>query len=1088
LEQDYLSLAKHVSFQGGETGAAIPSTRSSSANAIGSQVVREVVLPELEKEVNQGKNFANLRQIFNSMILAAWYKKSLKETLLNQVYSNKSKINGIDVQDKTIKEKIYQEYLRAYKKGVFNYIKQDMQADGQTIPRKYFSGGIVGNTLEAVEEQVGPGDADAVKSMGEINGDVLNKKLVSERVTVAPPPIVQPSAPISYGDDGDDSADSAMAAEPGVKLGLALLSTYVKDKESKYTTSSNLMRLDQLGKTGLNLDDQGKFREAILSAIEWAKPAELKGVVLIDRKKGIDSYEDIKLDKIRDEMAGFYFQEGILYVLKSCLMEGIKTVKKIKSTDILSAQIVMAFMKDPIDLEDEEQLLRDGQDALFREKMSKLLEKQESDNFETIRQELIDGLKQRRHKEDMVKAYEHAFDYLESRGGEIIRHDAKQNRRQLQVEKNRIMERLPGMYLKGVGGDSEERAELQRVLGSFGLGRIQLQDQNAARIDKVTFYALTGEVDTLLSYCGFQRALNIMAERINPKNTMNTDEKNLEQSPGNGKRSSMLVWGSALNPLTIAHLLIAMEEMRHTDSGYLLLTEGDFRKLALLHSAPARREMVTQLRAELFRGNSITDLRVMLEPEAKTKDEEKYHPNAEEKVLGIARLNPNSDIHYGFGADHYKAIIARGTLTEDNVRDFVYYMSMSDYIPFLEYIKGWLPGGRASYNGDIDSVIALIKEIYENNGLEGKNFDERREVLKNILLDRIKNKKEIIHVPILDSIPKLVLINKELEAEGISARVEAVLALRGGVPISYDPLRDKIIEKYGLKVTINDGITSDISSTDIRQAIVQFVLTGEVDPYKLGAVPIPEWQFLFGDEFKDYQNFLLRYEGPVLPAIPKLLEERRNAIKEQQKAPESIELQKAWNAAGLGTEYEVGLPDPPTPDRHTTFVITKKVKGAKGANKSEIRVNYSVNCSLDRLTGNDVTTFNTFSITFLSDNFSREQRENIKHLIYTQISGMNHITAGTFDVTVIANAAMAAPVRKVADHVEGGIDLNSRNLQMDINGETIDLNFDRAMVVQFQRGDFSGVMPIIIQISPIQNPLSMSVINPGKEEESLTKV
>jgi hypothetical protein len=134
LEEDYLAMYKH-----GQSGVVKPT------NSIGSQVVREIILPELEKEVNRGKNFANLRQIFNSMILAAWYKKSLKESLLNQVYSNKAKIKGIDVQDKTIKEQIYQEYLKAYKKGVFNYIKEDMQADGQSIPRKYFSGGEVFN-------------------------------------------------------------------------------------------------------------------------------------------------------------------------------------------------------------------------------------------------------------------------------------------------------------------------------------------------------------------------------------------------------------------------------------------------------------------------------------------------------------------------------------------------------------------------------------------------------------------------------------------------------------------------------------------------------------------------------------------------------------------------------------------------------------------------------------------------------------------------------------------------------------------------------------------------------------------------------
>ena len=107
-------------------------------------MVREVLIPEIEKEVNSGENFANLRQIYNSMILAIWYKQNLKLTLLNEVYSDQGKTNGIDLQDKTFKEKIYERYLAAFKKGVYNYIKEDIDSTThQAIPRKYFSGGVV---------------------------------------------------------------------------------------------------------------------------------------------------------------------------------------------------------------------------------------------------------------------------------------------------------------------------------------------------------------------------------------------------------------------------------------------------------------------------------------------------------------------------------------------------------------------------------------------------------------------------------------------------------------------------------------------------------------------------------------------------------------------------------------------------------------------------------------------------------------------------------------------------------------------------------------------------------------------------------
>ncbi|HLD88384.1 MAG TPA: hypothetical protein VI955_03610, partial [Candidatus Omnitrophota bacterium] len=76
------------------------------------------------------------------MILATWYKKALKESLLGQVYADKAKVKGVD-QDPKANEQIYQQYLKAFKKGVYNYIKEDTDKyTNQTIPRKYFSGGF----------------------------------------------------------------------------------------------------------------------------------------------------------------------------------------------------------------------------------------------------------------------------------------------------------------------------------------------------------------------------------------------------------------------------------------------------------------------------------------------------------------------------------------------------------------------------------------------------------------------------------------------------------------------------------------------------------------------------------------------------------------------------------------------------------------------------------------------------------------------------------------------------------------------------------------------------------------------------------
>ena len=108
----------------------------------------------MTREVNENKNFSQLRQVYNSLILAAWYKKKIRGSLLAQVYEDKNKISGVQYNSTIIParagihfkndvEGLYQEYLKAFKKGVFNFIKEDQSAQTvQSIPRKYFSGGF----------------------------------------------------------------------------------------------------------------------------------------------------------------------------------------------------------------------------------------------------------------------------------------------------------------------------------------------------------------------------------------------------------------------------------------------------------------------------------------------------------------------------------------------------------------------------------------------------------------------------------------------------------------------------------------------------------------------------------------------------------------------------------------------------------------------------------------------------------------------------------------------------------------------------------------------------------------------------------
>ncbi|MBZ0167679.1 MAG: hypothetical protein K8I00_12805, partial [Candidatus Omnitrophica bacterium] len=101
-----------------------------------------VLIPEIEREVNTGKTFADLRQIFQAVILATWYKENLKESLLGKVYVDQAKTGGIDSAGPADVQQIYDRYVAAFKRGVYDFIKEDYDPVTQgRIPRRYFSGG-----------------------------------------------------------------------------------------------------------------------------------------------------------------------------------------------------------------------------------------------------------------------------------------------------------------------------------------------------------------------------------------------------------------------------------------------------------------------------------------------------------------------------------------------------------------------------------------------------------------------------------------------------------------------------------------------------------------------------------------------------------------------------------------------------------------------------------------------------------------------------------------------------------------------------------------------------------------------------------
>jgi hypothetical protein len=115
---------------------------------------KQHILPIIEKDVNRGKNFAQLRQMYSAFILATWFKRKLKDSLY-RFYINQGKIVGIQGGEKNFKENIYNRYVASFKIGAYDYNKNSRNATGtKLIKRKYFAGGISAADLDKTLEVV----------------------------------------------------------------------------------------------------------------------------------------------------------------------------------------------------------------------------------------------------------------------------------------------------------------------------------------------------------------------------------------------------------------------------------------------------------------------------------------------------------------------------------------------------------------------------------------------------------------------------------------------------------------------------------------------------------------------------------------------------------------------------------------------------------------------------------------------------------------------------------------------------------------------------------------------------------------------
>ncbi len=100
--------------------------------------------------------------------------------------------------------------------------------------------------------------------------------------------------------------------------------------------------------------------------------------------------------------------------------------------------------------------------------------------------------------------------------------------------------------------------------------------------------------------------------------------------------------------------------------------------------------------------------------------------------------------------------------------------------------------------------------------------------------------------------------------------------------------------------------------------------------------------------------------------------------------------------------------------------------------------------------------------------------ENDYHFLPRMINALSVVGGKNADEAMKANEAFP-----------GGIDLNSKNMSLDVakDGQGIEMKFDPAMVAEFQKGNFTGVEGVILRIVPIQSPLLILGLETNQEDK-----
>jgi len=302
LEQDYLQGSVEYSFE---------DERLKQLNDYSSEILRQLIIPKLTREVNAAKRYAPLRQVYYSLILAQWFKEKFSSRgshvarHTSQEESNplllsidSKDLTGLTSQKKWKTQTYYKAYQKSFKNGEYSLDETVYNAYGMTV-RRYFSGGL---DMDASRAIIAPVTANIFgvisKSSGQLLPSLVRASFDGGTIRLSDTPL---STSLPEQETPADVTGSSPAALDGGKAVdfLTRVNKFFLQLTSRFFRRQP--RDDLISKRNYLLAIKGKISAELLSDAEYAQGALNTALLQYVGTK----VSDVPLATVEEQMRNF---------------------------------------------------------------------------------------------------------------------------------------------------------------------------------------------------------------------------------------------------------------------------------------------------------------------------------------------------------------------------------------------------------------------------------------------------------------------------------------------------------------------------------------------------------------------------------------------------------------------------------------------------------------------------------------------------------------------------------------------------------------------------------------------------------------